>query len=346
LSNRLTTVYDHPAFVPHAIPVPGKLRFPDGSLAPGLGEVLFMPLDELTRLPTGYLNLLCATALPDTADLDIPACMRTLHEWTDLVHRETDRSMYRFHRNPSDFENSEAYYRMLVLITVLQRDLAVRYDPDCIKSPIFKSSREGFIHGLLTGNKTGTCANMPVLYAAVGRRLGYPIYLVTAKGHIFCRWHNARTGERFNVEASGHGLGTPTDDHYTEWPRPITKEEVHHGIYLRNLDSAEELALFMATRGHCLRDKGHMLDSIVAYSHAHRLAPTDPVCMAFLLGALNREIDLRTKKELPCSYRQAEIFKRKDCPPLAQYTIDPRYMDRAAGVNIDTSKPGRLAPNQ
>ena len=97
---------------------------------------------------------------------------------------------------------------------------------------------------------------------------------------------------------------------------------------MRNMDPMEELADFMATRGHCLRDKGHVLDAIVCYAHAHRLAPCDPHYMSFLLGQLNHEIDLRRRKELPCTYRQAEIFKREDCPPLARYTLDDRFVER------------------
>ena len=128
-----------------------------------------------------------------------------------------------------------------------------------------------------------------------------------------------------------------------KWPRPIAPAEVHHGLYLRNLDPFEELAHFMATRGHCLLDAGHLLDAIVAYSHAHRLAPADPVCMSFLLGALNKEIDLRDDGKLPNSYRQAETFNRDDMPPLARYVIDDRYNHRVIGVNLGETKPGRLA---
>jgi hypothetical protein len=343
LSDRqYTTVYDHPAFIPHAVPPAPRLQFPGGQPLPGLGEVLFLPLEELATLPLGYLNLLCATLLPDTADLNIPACMRTLSAWTQRVHRETDRQLWKFRQRPGDFENSEAYFRVLVMITVLQRDCGVTYDRNCVNVKTFATAREGFIHGLLSGDKKGTCANMPVLYAAAGRALGYPIYLAAAKGHVFCRWQNARTGERFNIEASGHGVTTPPDAHYAHWPRPITEAEVRHGIFLRNLDPAEELAHFMATRGHCLLDRGHVLDAIVAYGHAHRLAPTDPTCMSFLLAAINREIDLRAEGKLPCSYREAEVFNRTDCPPLARYVIDVRYNTRAGGVNPAADIQGRV----
>lgn len=101
----------------------------------------------------------------------------------------------------------------------------------------------------------------------------------------------------------------------------------------------------MATRGHCLVDRGHLLDATVAYAHAHRLAPADPVCMSFLLGALNKEIDLRQDGKLPCTYRQAEIFNRPDCPSLVRYNLDDRYCERAAGVSFVRDEPGRLVPN-
>jgi hypothetical protein len=346
LSDRkFITVYEHPVFAPHAVPPPPQLVTPSGARLPTLGEVLFLPPNDLAKVPLGYVNLLCATVLPDTAGLDIPLCVRTLNEWAAIVRRETERQMYKFRRDPADYENSDAYFRALVMITVLQRDLGVKYDPSCINVREFKSSREGFIHGVLTGDRTGTCANMPVLYAAVGRIIGYPIYLVAAKGHFFCRWHNARTGERFNIEASGRGLTTPTDDHYTRWPKPVTEQEVHLGIYLRNLDPAEELGHFMATRGHCLLDKGHVLDAIVAYTHAHRLAPADPTCFHFLLRTLNHEIDLHQDGKLPSSYRQAEMFNQEGGLPLARYTLDDRYGERAVGVHLNGDQPGRLAPN-
>lgn len=338
---RIPTVHDHPAFAPNAIAPPPKLQFPGGTPVPSLGEVLFLPLAELVGLPLGYVNLLCATMLPDTADLDIPACMRTLGEWTHLVKRETERNLYKFHNHPGDYENSEAYFRALMMVTVLQLDCGVTYNPDAINSKRFETSREGFIHGLLTGDRTGTCANLPVLYAAIGRHLGYPIYLVAAKSHLLCRWHNARTGERFNLDASGRGLNVLPDDHYKKWPQPITEKEVYHGHYLRNLDPNEELACFMVTRGHCLDDKGHLLDGIVAYTHAHRLAPADPISMYFLLLALNKELDLRRDGTLPCTYRQAELLK--DLKPTGCFVLDSRYGERVAGVNVDESTPGRLA---
>lgn len=278
----------------------------------------------MARYDLAFVNLVCATMLPDTAGLKIPACMETVSAWTKQVKTETHRLLKQFRRDPGQYNNSEAYFRALAMITVLQRDCGVRYDLEASKRRDFRNSREGFLHGVLTGDKAGTCSNLPVLYTAVGRRLGYPIRLVLAKGHLFCRWHDPRTGERFNLEASGRGLNVFPDDYYITWPRTILAGEVRDGTYLRSLDPVEELAVFMLTRGHCLEDRGYLLDAIVAYGHAHRLMPTDPHAMAHLLGALNKEIDGRNGGSIPNSYRQTELLGG-DKLKLAKFVIAATY---------------------
>jgi hypothetical protein len=255
--------------------------------------------------------------------------------------------MDRFRRDPADFNRSEAYFRVLVMVTVLQRDLGVRYNPDSINTREFNDSREGFIHGLLRpGKRVGTCANMPVLYAAIGRKLGYPIYLVHASGHLFCRWHNAYTGERFNIEASGKGLNVFPDEHYMKWPHPIHPADVRSGLFLRNLNPFEEVATFMATRGHCQQDQGCLVDAVVSYAHAHRLDPTDPHYMNWLMEAINEEIGARNTGKMPGTCREAEsreLFSIPGVLPTTRFVLNEDFV-RIGGVNLDDSKPGRMAP--
>lgn len=296
-----------------------------GFHVPTLGELLFLPLNNNARLDLGFKNILCATGLPDTMDLDVPACLKKLQEWAQHVKAETERNLHRFQSDPGDYENWESYYRVLMMVTVLQQDCGIRYDPDSMKSELFLDSSEGFIHGLLQG-KGGTCANMPILYAAVGRKLGYPIYLCCAKGHIFCRWATRDGRERFNIEATNVGLNCFPDDHYMEWPRKIAPKQVHLGFYLRNLDPDEEVALFMSTRGHCLKDRGHLLDAIVAYAHAHRLGPTDPGHFANLIGVLAEEMCLHTKGKLPTSYREWEEFNKIARPQPVLNVLNDIFM--------------------
>jgi hypothetical protein len=99
----------------------------------------------------------------------------------------------------------------------------------------------------------------------------YPLHLVTTKGHLFVRWEGQ--GERFNIEATSHGLNTFDDDYYRKWPFAITAEEEQAEGYLRNLDAKGELALFLSIRGLCLRDNGRLGEAAEAFAAASRLAP-------------------------------------------------------------------------
>jgi hypothetical protein len=295
-----------------------------GCRIPTLGEILCLPLAEIPRFSLGFLNLACATLLPDTLDLDITACLKQLDLWARHVKSETERNLHRFQRNPGDFQHSEGRFRAMMMVTVLQQDCGVHYNPDCIKSKQFLDSGEAFIHGPLMG-KGGTCANLPVLYAAIGRTLDYPIYICAAKSHLFCRWATKDGRERFNIEGSSRGVSTPDDDYYKKFPHEISEREVYLGHFLRNLDPYEELAEFMSARGHCLLDRAHFFDAIVAYSHAHRLAPANPHHFAFLLGAVNAEISQREAGQIPGSYREAEVFTRYKSPKLTRYVLDGSF---------------------
>ena len=53
---------------------------------------------------------------------------------------------------------------------------------------------------------------MPILYIAIGRRLGYRLYLAQAREHYFVRWEEPGS-ERFNIEATTLGF-TPRDDEH------------------------------------------------------------------------------------------------------------------------------------
>jgi hypothetical protein len=319
--------------------VPSRMRSLSQSAWPvqSLGEMLFLPPQEIARLPVGFTNLLCATNLPDTANLNLTQCFHTLILWVDNVRSATERQLFRFHQHPSEYQNSEAYFRVLVLITVLQRDLGVTYHPNLKdateRNLSHQTSRELFLHGLLDGDKLGTCANMPVLYAAVGRMLNYPIYLVRAAGHVFCRWHDNSTGERFNIEGSGRGLNTHPDSYYQSWPQPLSPLEVQNGVFLRNLDPAEELSLFMSLRGQFLEDTGYLHEAITSHAHALQLAPADPVAQSYLINATQRERDLKQTGQLPRSYFQAEEQNAKAGKQLHRFVLKGLGVPNTKGVS-------------
>jgi hypothetical protein len=265
-----------------------------------LAALLTLDGAHLGGIDLARVNLLCAEGLPGSEQLSIPAADAVLEKWVARVASETERYFYKFRQSPGDYNHSEAYFRTLTMVTVLQQDFHVRYNPERIQAPDFRDSRDLFLHGLLCASLNtqpstlnqprGTCVSMPVLYVAVGRRLGYPLKLVTAKAHLFARWDSMDGKERFNIEATNQGLNCFPDEYYRTWPVPLSEEEVKSGQYLKSLTPAEELAVFLSARGHCLEAAGRLPEAQLAHAQAHALAPASPVYVAFLAGAVKKEM--------------------------------------------------------
>jgi hypothetical protein len=224
------------------------------------------------------LNLLCAEGLTGSDGVDLGAMLGTLDAWAKRVDEETHRHFYRYVQQPEEFNGSVGYFRVLMMVTILQQDHGVRYNPARIEASIpddvfFADSRDLFLHGILGERRMGTCVSMPVLYVAVGRRLGYPMKLVQTKGHVFARWESADGKERFNIEGTNQGLNCFPDEHYRQWPVPSSQAEVVANRYLESMSTAEELALFLATRGHCLQAARKHAEANEMYRMAERMAP-------------------------------------------------------------------------
>lgn len=194
-----------------------------------LAELLAMPLDQLEKVDLARMNLLCAEGLRGSENLDVEDCLRTLDAWTHHVERETKRNFHHFAERPKEFNSSIPYYQMGMMGTVLAEDLRIQYNPErerqLLEKPVskqsvedanafFSSSTDVFIHGLLSGKHYGTCASMPFLYAAIGRRLGCPVTIAARKYHLYVRYEGGN-GEHLNMEATeNRGFATPTDDEY------------------------------------------------------------------------------------------------------------------------------------
>ena len=132
-----------------------------------------------------------------------------------------------------------------------------------------------FIHGLLSDERIGSCSSLPVLYVAVGRRLGYPVNLALAVQHMFIRWEGER--EAFNMEGSGPDfINTHPSEHYIDSPRPWTDEEKTCGAFLRSITAREELAAFLYMRETCLTAHDRWTEALPVMHEACRLHPGDP----------------------------------------------------------------------
>lgn len=293
-------IWHRKANAPHANAIAKTLADEKWTLA----ALLALKPHQLEELDIGLTNLLSAEGLRGSEELDLDKSLDRLDEMAMRVRLETDRNLHRFRANPAEYENSEPYYRMLMLVTVLQQDFGIIYNPDRV-TPIgvfepnekfYADSRDVFIHGLTGETKSGTCSSLPAFYTAIGRRLKYPLSLVSAKNHLFVRWEDDET--RLNIEAAAVGMNTYDDDHYRKWPYPMTAQEEKDNGFINSMTAAEECAVFMSIRGHCLMAAGRSNEAISAHEQAVRLSPQTKL-YRIILDIAKREAAARNQPSIP-----------------------------------------------
>lgn len=237
-------------------------------------ELIALQPKDLEGTEIALMNLLCADGLPGAENLNVDECLATLDRWARHVKSETDRNHHRFQEDRAYYYNSEAFYKMLMMAVVVYEDFGVRYNPKWIAPPseirgddhFFADSRDILIHGMLGPERMGTCSSMPILYIALGRRLGYPLKLVSTKQHLFMRWDSPT--EKFDMDATGKGLDHYEDDHYKKWPFPVGEDEIRENGYLKSMTTAEELSVFLTIRGACLTEAGRLAEATLTFRSA------------------------------------------------------------------------------
>lgn len=264
---------------------------------PMLEEFTGLALGSWGDLDIAQLNLMSARELPGTENADIEEMRGCLDDWAERVRFEIRRHLYRFDPRTLESQSEFSYGNSLgrfccwYLLQVLQEDCGVAYHPDRKFKPDFCQPQDLFIHGILDPDgKGGTCASMPVVYVAVGRRLGFPLYLVETRSHLFFRWDDSRgtqlqwrdpdlnlwiPPDRFNVEGACEGIAYYPDSHYIQWPELWAKIDFDHGRYLRSLTPKEELASFLIQRAECFYDLRKLDDALKAIYYARQLCPDD-----------------------------------------------------------------------
>jgi hypothetical protein len=292
--------------------------------------------EQLARLDIAAVNLACAEGLPGVEQIDYGYCLYKLDDWADCVKEYTALLMPQFRRKRHEYENSEAYFRTLSLITVLQRDQGVRYNPAKIPEDAPFDTADSFIHGIIQGDG-GTCTTMPVVYAAVGRRLGYPIKLVTTRGktsgHMFARWDDARTGHRFNIEAAGQGLSTPTDDYFRTGLYELGPEVEADGCFLQSKTPRMELAGFLNNRAWRFEDVKNWRLCVEAWAWAYCLNPRNKLTLNSLKRAMIAW-DQEQKRRKPVGFPMVWIRRQSRLYPEVPQELEGDIHGLGATENI------------
>ncbi len=95
-----------------------------GSPAATLGVLVALSPESLGAVGIARTNLLCQQGLFQSEGLDMNRALNLVEQMAARVKAETQRHLYRFERNPGEFENSEGFFRMVMMGVVLteQRD--------------------------------------------------------------------------------------------------------------------------------------------------------------------------------------------------------------------------------
>ncbi len=301
-----------------------------------LKELLALSPAELEHCDIARMNLLCAEGLPGAENLNVDEDLTALDKWAKWIDSETKRNFHHYSDDPANSYNSTNFFEMLMMSVVLYDDFHVRYDPRWIESPeairpddgFGRDSRDILIHGLVGSQRMGTCSSMPVLYVALARRLGYPVKLVTTKMHLFMRWESPT--EQFDMDATGKGLNEYTDEHYKQWPYPITDEEIKAEGYLQSLTAAQELSVFLNIRAGCLYQAGRLQETVAALAAAEKLEPNWRANQVLLAQAEQQLANV--------SQQQARLSHDEQVNQMVEQVM---AINRANGVGI----PEQLIPN-
>src|SRR5262249_21266996 len=197
-----------------------------------------------------------------------------------------------FAKRPEHWDYSWAKFRAHAMIAVLQRQCGFRYNYATTAENFPFRPEDTFVHGILFG-EGGTCASLPVLYAAIGRRLGYPLKIVKAIGkrgtnsHFFCRWDDPG-GERFNIETTAaDGLCCLPDDYYRAGDYEVSANDEKHARLLVSLSPREELAHFVSDRGWFCMDWKQYVAAVNCFAWSWALVPENGAMKNTLIKALN-----------------------------------------------------------
>ncbi len=238
-----------------------------------LNQLLALPPDELEEVDIGLMNLLCAQGLKGADNLDIDKCLAILDEWAETVGADIEKLLPKYNEHPEQYDNSENMFRVVTMCYGLKHLFRIHYNLENMKDMDYSDSSQIFIHGLLGDKREGSCVSLPVVCTAVGRRLGYPLKLVETGLHLFIRWDDDKTGERFNIEVACPGVQTPPDEEYMERPRKLSNLELKRGRFLKSFTAADALSFFLVCRGHNLADCDRICEAQIAFAYAYSYSP-------------------------------------------------------------------------
>lgn len=159
--------------------------------------------------------------------------------------------------------------RIRTINTVLYLKLGIAYDEDERDGERAVYNRYPFS---ILDRKRGNCVNLALLYLAVGQRLGYPLYPVSAPEHLFVRYVDPGLKLQ-NIDPSGRGRYSPDEEYIRRLEIP--EHALKNGTYLRTM-SYRELAGTMVTDHGGFYYGQYLKDDVLAIALMERGLDKDP----------------------------------------------------------------------
>lgn len=251
-----------------------------------LRDLLALSFDEMQRVDIGRMNLLCSEGLPEVG---LSCGLKVLNQLAEAAKQYTACNWHLLRHHGDVLRNSEVVYRIYCLSRSLRDGYRIHYcreERDYSLPADWGKADRHFMFGCLGPQRHGTCASLPALFVAVGRRLGYPLNLVHSPSHVFCRWEEP---ERHNIEFNGDDFDLREYEEYltipVQWDATTIAQEKGRKLplFLRSLLPQEIVAAFLAQRGHYFEDIGIVWEARRAYHTASQLAPHNPTYEDFLV---------------------------------------------------------------
>lgn len=217
-------------------------------------DLVSMPDGELANVDPLVMNLIVARGIPEVGNLDIPKYAKIVDAWASQIEAANRAAEPLSKNDPAYLVSREFWLAGGMAVMLAGPAFGISYTRDNLNPG---SPDQQFIHGVID-NRKGTCATMPVLYMAIGRRLGWPIKAVVSGDHMWARWDDgvpvAEGGKRFNLEATnarsegGEGsFASLTDDQYIQWLE-TPRGSIEGGSDMTSLTPRQVLGVFLQGR--------------------------------------------------------------------------------------------------
>ena len=176
-----------------------------------VAQLIALSDTELEKTDIVEMNIAVAREIPGLEKLDYAAYRKIVDGWTDQFRRWLPTVEHAFRQAPEKYKNDINFFRIGMLAQFLDQHVGVAYvarqktdQKRGVEEVLYTDPGHLLLHGLID-TKRGTCATMPALHVAIGRRMGWPVALACAKSHYVCRYDDGKTV--YNIESTDTGRG-------------------------------------------------------------------------------------------------------------------------------------------